>query len=166
MTPHEALSSVPTEPRLSSDDRLETVLVHLLGRLEQQLSTLQRTDNVKRMIRMVESSLGMLVTIIDSGVENFDVQFFSHELPAVWRLRERSKVVLDVLDREGWTSVFGLSSKANSSTQVMHRNLAKSFGQIYRDLLNRFSEEFQSSKLRDDFRASTDAFVEDFVGRW
>src|SRR5262245_45027607 len=100
MNPSEALSAAANS-RPSNDDRLETLLVHLVGHLEQQMTSLEPTDHVKRMIRMIEVSLGMLVTIIDTGVENYDANFFAHELPSVWRLRERSKVVLDALDREG-----------------------------------------------------------------
>ena len=165
MTPHEALPAA-ADGRPSDDDRLEMLLVHLVGRLEQQMTTLERTEYVKRMIRMIETSLGMLVAIIDTGIDNFDINFFADELPSVWRLREKSKVVLDVLDRESWTNVFGLSPKANSSTQNMQRNLGKHFAQTFRDLLARFGNEFQSPGLRDDFRESCAVFVEDFAQRW
>ena len=165
MNPHEALPAA-ADGRPSDDDRLEMLLVHLLGRVELQMTTLERTEYVKRMIRMIEVSLGMLVTIIDTGIENFDANFFAHELPSVWRLRERSKVVLDVLDRESWTNVFDLSPKAKSTTLTMHRNLGKNFAQTFRDLLARFGESFQSPQLRDDFRESCTVFVEDFQQRW
>lgn len=150
----------------SNDEQVEALLVRLLGQLEQQLTSIERTDNVKRMIRMIETALSMLVTTIDTGMDNFGPDFFTHELPSVWRLRERSKVVLDVLDRESWTSMFGLSPKANSATQVMHRNLGKSFAQIYRDLFARFGEELQSAELRAAWTESGDVFVDDFLQRW
>lgn len=148
------------------DDQLETLLVHLVGRLEQQMLTLERTDQVKRMIRTIEVSLGMLVTIIDTGIENYDLQFFSHELPSVWRLRERSKVVLDALDRESWSGIFGLHPKAKSTTQTMYRSLGKNFAQMFRDLIARFGEEFQSSQRREAFRESCVVFLDDFLLRW
>lgn len=140
--------------------------MHLLSRLEQQMTTLERTDSAKRMVRMIETALGILVTVIDTGVDHFDINFFTHELPAVWRLRERSKVVLDVLDRESWTSVLGLSPKANSATQVMQRNLSKNLVQILRDLFARFGEEFQSNQSRNDWQESCEVFLEDFGQRW
>ena len=165
MNPHEALPAA-ADGRSSDDDRLEMLLVHLVGGLEQQMTTLARTDHVKRMIRMIETSLGMLVTILDTGIGNFDGTFFADELPSVWRLRERSKVVLDVLDRESWTSLFSLSPKAKTATITMHRNLGKNFASAFRDLLARLGEEFQSTQLRDDFRESCTALVEDFAQRW
>ncbi|MFM9963146.1 MAG: hypothetical protein ACKV2Q_18215 [Planctomycetaceae bacterium] len=165
MTPHEAPPAA-ADGRSSDDDRLETLLVHLVGRIEQQMTTLERTEHVKRMIRMIETSLEILVTILDTGIANFDVNFFADDLPAVWRLRERSKVVLDVLDRESWTNMFSLSPKASHETLVMHRNLGKTFAQSYRDLLARFGEKFQAAKLREDFRESCVAFVDDFAQRW
>lgn len=165
MNLHEALSTA-SDDRSSDDDQLETLLVHLVGRLEQQMLTLERTDQVKRLIRTVEASLGMLVTIIDTGIENYDLQFFSHELPSVWRLRERSKVVLDSLDRESWPGIFGLRSKAKSTTLTMHRSLGKNFAQMFRDLLARFGEEFQSPRRREGFRESCAVFLDDFVQRW
>ncbi len=165
MNLHEA-SSTAAGDRSSDDDRLEMLLVHLVGRLEQQMKTLERTEHVKRMVRVVEGSLGMLVTIIDTGIENYDLHFFSHELPSVWRLRERSKVVLDVLDRESWAGVFVFNPKAKSATLNMHRSLGKSFSQMFRDLLARFGEEFQSLKRREEFRESCAVFLEDFVQRW
>jgi len=165
MNSHEALPAA-ADGRSLDDDRLETLLVHLVGGLEQQLSKLEPTDHVKRMIRMIETSLGMLVMILDTGIGNFDGHFFADELPSVWRLRERSKVVLDVLDRESWTSMFSLSPKANNATLTMHRNLGKNFAASYRDLLARLGEEFQSPQLRDDFRESCTAFAEDFQQRW
>lgn len=165
MNPHEAFPTA-ADDRSLDDDRLETLLVHLVGRLEQQMMTLERTDQVKRMIRIVEVSLGMLVTIIDTGIENYDIHFFSHELPSVWRLRERSKVVLDVLDRESWTGVFGLHPKAKSTTLNMYRSLGKNFAQMFRDLIARFGEEFQSSQRREVFRESCTVFLDDFIQRW
>jgi hypothetical protein len=165
MNPQDALPAA-ADGRSSSDDRLEMLLVHLVGGLEQQMATLGQTDQVKRMIRMIETSLGMLVMILDTGIGNFDGSFFADELPAVWRLRERSKVVLDVLDREAWTSMFSFSPKAKAATLTMHRNLGKNFASSFRDLLARFGEEFQSSRLRNDFRESCAALVEDFQQRW
>ena len=165
MNLHESLSTA-ADDRSSDDDRLETLLVHLVGRLEQQMLTLERTDHVKRMIRTVEVSLGMLVAIIDTGIENYDLQFFSHELPLVWRLRERSKVVLDVLDRESWTGIFGLNPKAKSTTLTMHRSLGKNFAQMFRDLIARFGEEFQSPQRREAVRESCVVFLDDFLQRW
>ena len=165
MNPHEALPAA-VDGRSSNDDRLETLLVHLVGGLEQQMTTLERTDHVKRMIRMIETSLGMLVMILDTGIGNFDGRFFADELPSVWRLRERSKVVLDVLDRESWTSMFRFNPKAKSATLTMHRNLGKNFASVYRDLLARFGEEFQSAQLRNAFRESCLVLVEDFAQRW
>ena len=166
MNPHEILLPTTAAERSSNDERIETLLVHLFGRLEQQMNSLEPTDIVKRMVRMIETALGMLVTVIDTGVENFEVSFFTHELPSVWRLRERSKVVLDVLDREGWANVFGLSPKANNATLMMHRNLGKNFGQSFRDLFARFGEEFESQRLREEWRESGNVLVEDFVQRW
>ncbi len=165
MTPHEALPAT-ADGRSSDDDRLETLLVHLVGGLEQQMTMLEQTEHVKRMIRMIETSLGMLVMILDTGIGSFDGNFFADELPSVWRLRERSKVVLDVLDRESWSGMFNLNPKANSATLTMHRNLGKNFAASFRDLLARFGEEFQSNKLREDFRESCAALVEDFQQRW
>ena len=165
MNPNEAPPAA-ADGRSSDDDRLETLLVSLVGQIEQQMTVLEPTDHVKRMIRMIEVSLGILVTIIDTGIDNYDANFFSHELPSVWRLRERSKVVLDVLDREAWTNIFGLSPKAKSTTLTMHRNLGKNFAQIFRDLLARFGEKFQSAKRRDDIRESCAVFVEEFAQRW
>lgn len=165
MPPYEALSSAADE-RSSEDDRLETRLVHLVGRLEQQMRTLERTDQVKRMIRTIEISLGMLVTIIDTGIENYDIHFFSHELPSVWRLRERSKVVLDALDRESWINVFGFHRTAKSTTQTMYRSLGKNFVQMFRDLFARFGEVLQSPQRREDFRESCAVFLDDFQQRW
>lgn len=165
MNSHEALS-IAADDRSSSDDRLEALLVHLVGHLELQMRTLERTDQVKRMIRTIEISLGMLVTIIDTGIENYDIHFFSHELPSVWRLRERSKVVLVALDRESWTNVFGLHRKAKSTTLTMHRSLGKNFVQMFRDLFARFGEEFQSPQMREDFRESCAVFLDDFQQRW
>jgi len=165
MSPYETPSTAANW-RSSEDDRLETLLVHLLGGLEQQMMRLEPTQHVKRMIRTIETSLGMLVTILDTGIDNFDVNFFADELPAVWRLRERSKIVLDVLDRESWTNLFGFSSKANRATLTMHQNLGRNFAQSFRDLLARFGGKFQSPKLRDDFRESCTVFVEDFQQRW
>ena len=86
--------------------------------------------------------------MIDTGFENYDSNFFSHELPSVWRLRERSKVALDILDRESWPSLIGLNPKAKSTTLTMHRKLGKNFTQMFRDLFARFGEEFQSPQLR------------------
>lgn len=158
--------SITADDRSSDDNRLEMLLVHLVGQLEQQMRTLERTEHVKRMIRMIEKSLGMLVTIIDTGIENYDIHFFSHELHSVWRVRERSKVVLDVLDKESWSGLFGFNPKAKSSTLNMHRSLGKNFSQMFRDLFARFGEEFRSPKLRDDFRESCTVFLEDFLQRW
>lgn len=165
MNRSEALSAA-ADGRSSSDDRLESLLVHLVGRLEQQMATLERTDHVKRLMRMIEVALGMLVAIIDTGIENYDLHFFSRELPSVWRLRERSKVALDVLDRESWTNLFGLSPKAKSTTLTMHRSLGKNFAQMYRDLFSRFGEEFHSPQRREAFRESCTVFVDEFVQRW
>lgn len=165
MPPYEALSTAADE-RSSEDDRLETLLVHLVGQLEQYMRTLEPTDQVKPMIRTIEISLGMLVTIIDAGIENYDIHFFSHELPSVWRLRERSKVVLDALDRESWASLFGFQRIAKSHTLTMYRSLGKNFAQMFRDLFARFGEEFQSPQRRDDFQESCAVFLEDFQQRW
>ena len=165
MIPYET-TPAETDSRSSSDDRLESLLVLLVGELEQQMTALQRTEHVKRMIRMIEAALGMLVAIIDTGIENYDSNFFSHELPSVWRLRERSKVALDVLDRESWSSLFGLNPKAKTSTLTMHRSLGKNFAQMFRDLFARFGEEYQSPQLREDFRESCAVFLEDFQQRW
>ena len=165
MNPFEA-PSVATDGRLSSDDRLESLLVHLVGQLEQQMTTLERTEHVKRMIRMIEGSLGMLVAIIDTGFDNYDSTFFSHELPSVWRLRERSKVALDALDRESWSSLCGLNPKAKSTTLTMYRSLGNNFAQMFRDLFARFGEEFQSPQLREDFRESCTVLLDDFLERW
>lgn len=130
------------------------------------MTALRPTDSVKQMVRMIETSLSMLVVIIDTGVDNYDVSFFSSELPAVWRLRERSKIVLDVLDRESWSSMFGISLKAKHSTVVMHRNLGKSFAQIFRDLFARFTDEFQSPQLREEWRESGNVLIEDYLLKW
>lgn len=165
MNSHEALSTEAADWS-PQDDQLETLLVHLVGRLEQQMLTLERTDQVKRMIRTIEASLGMLVTIIDTGIENYDLHFFSHELPSVWRLRERSKVVLSTLDRESWTGIFGLHPKAKSTTLTMYRSLGKNFAQMFRDLIARFGEEFQSPQRRESFRESCVVFLDDFLQRW
>ena len=161
----EPLSPV-ADHRPSDDDQLETLLVHLLGKLDHQLHPLERTDQVKRMIRSVEVSLGMLVTIIDTGIESYDFRFFSRELPEVWRLRERCKVVLDILDRDSWTGIFGLHAKANSKAQSTYHSLGQDFVQIFRDLIARFGEEFQSQQRRDTFHESSEAFLEDFAQRW
>lgn len=165
MNPHETLSTDAADWS-PQDDQLETLLVHLVGKLEQQMLALNRTNHVKRMIRTIEVSLGMLVTIIDTGIENYDLQFFSTELPSVWRLRERSKVVLDVLDRESWTGIFGLNPKAKSTTLTMYRSLGKNFSQMFRDLIARFGEEFQSPQRREAFRESCVVFLDDFLQRW
>ena len=130
------------------------------------MTALRPTDSVKQMVRTIATAHSMSVTIIDTGVDNYDVSFFSSELPAVWRLRERSKIVLDVLDRESWASMFGISLKAKHPTVVMHRNLGKSFAQIFRDLFARFGEEFHSPQLREEWRESGNVLVEDFVQRW
>lgn len=166
MNPAEPLLPTTAAERSSNDEVLETLLVNLFGGLEQQMSALEPTDSVKRMVRMIETALSMLVTIIDTGVENYDVGFFSHELPSVWRLRERSKIVFDVLDRESWANVFGFNTKANHATLTMHRNLGKNFAQMFRDLFARFGEEFQSQRLRDEWRESGNVLVEDFLQRW
>lgn len=165
MSSSEAISAT-TDGRPFDDGRLETLLVHLVGRLEQQMISLEPTDSVKRMIREIDVSLAMLVTIIDTGIANYDVNFFGNELPSVWRLRERSKVVLDRLDNELWTSGFGLSPKATASLLAVHRDLGKNFAHMFRDLFARFGEEFQSQALRDEFRESCAVFVEDFTQRW
>ena len=164
--PVEPLLPTTAAERSSNDEMIETLLVNLFGGLEQQMTALGPTESIKRMVRMIETALGMLVTIIDTGIENYGVGFFSSELPSVWRLRERSKVVLDVLDRESWSSVFGFDSKANRATLTMQRNLGKNFAQMYRDLFARFVEEFQSPRLRDEWRESGQVLVEDFVQRW
>ena len=148
------------------DDSLETLLVHLVGRLEQQMMPLERTEQVKQLTRMIEVSLGMLVTIIDTGIENHGIHFFAKELPAVWRLREQSKLVLDLLDRESWSNVFGLNPKAKSTTLTMHRNLGQDFMQLFRDLLARFAAELPSAKQREDFDESCAVLLEDFTERW
>ncbi len=166
MNPSESLPPTTAAERSSNDEAIESLLVSLFGRLEQQMTALQPTDSVKLMVRMIETALSMLVTIIDTGVESYDVSFFSSELPSVWRLRERSKVVLDVLDRESWSTMFGISSKAKHPTVIMHRNLGKNFAQMFRDLFARFGEEFQSPKLREEWRESGTVLVEDFVQRW
>lgn len=166
MNPSDPISTTTAAERSSNDEAIESLLVSLFGRLEQQMTALRPTDSVKQMVRMIETGLSMLVTIIDTGVDNYDVSFFSSELPAVWRLRERSKIVLDVLDRESWASMFGISPKAKHPTVVMHRNLGKSFAQIFRDLFARFGEELQSPQLREEWRESGNIFVQDFVQRW
>ena len=166
MNPPESLPPTTAAERSSNDEAIEALLVNLFGTLEQQMTSLQPTDSAKRMVRMIETALGMLVTIINTGVENFEVSFFTHELPSVWRLRERSKVVLDVLDRESWSNVFGLNPKAKHATVIMHRNLGKNFAQMFRDLFARFGEEFQSPRLRDEWRESGDVLAEDFMQRW
>ena len=166
MNPSESLPPTTAAERSSNDEAIESLLVSLCGRLEQQMTVLRPTDSVKQMVRMIETSLSMLVTIIDTGVDSYEVSFFSSELPAVWRLRERSKVVLDVLDRESWSSMFGFSPKAKHPTIVMHRNLGKSFAQIFRDLLARFGDEFQAQQLREEWRESGNVLVEDFLERW
>jgi transposase InsO family protein len=157
-----------SEPRdgRPTDDRLEAMMVQLLGRLEQQLKQVERTDNVQRMVRVIERSLGMLVLILDTGIENFGMDFFSSELPAVWRLRERSKVVLDVLDREILGSMWVFRRKANMSLRSMHQQLGQHFASTFRDLLARFGAEFASDSLREDFRESCRLWVEDFTARW
>lgn len=165
MNLHESTSTA-ADDRSSDDDRLEMLLVNLVGRLEQQMLTLERTDQVKRMIRTIEISLGMLVTIIDMGIEHYDIHFFSHELPSVWRLRERSKVVLDALDRESWTGFFGFNPKANGKTLTMYRSLGKNFAQMFRDLIARFGEEFQSPQRSETVRESGQIFLDDFLQRW
>ena len=76
MTPHEALPAA-ADGRPSDDDRLEMLLVHLVGQIEQQMTTLERTEHVKRMIRMIEVSLGILVTIIDTGSPDLAVTLTS-----------------------------------------------------------------------------------------
>lgn len=166
MNPSEPLSPTSTAERSSNDEAIESLLVSMFGRLEQQMTALRPTDSVKQMVRMIETSLSMLVVIIDTGVDNYDVSFFSSELPAVWRLRERSKIVLDVLDRESWSSMFGISLKAKHSTVVMHRNLGKSFAQIFRDLFARFTDEFQSPQLREEWRESGNVLIEDYLLKW
>ncbi len=158
--------SVAADGRLSSDDRLESLLVHLVGQLEQQLTKLERTEQAKSMIRMIEGSLSMLVTIIDTGFENYDSTFFSHELPCVWRVRERSKAALHVLDRELWSSLSSLNPQTKNTTQKMYRSLGEDFAQMFRDLFARFGEEFQSPQLRDDFHESYTALLEEFTQRW
>lgn len=165
MNLHESTSTA-ADDRSSEDDRLEMLLVNLVGRLEQQMLTLERTEQVKRMIRTIEVSLGMLVTIIDMGIEHYDIHFFSHELPSVWRLRERSKVVLDTLDRESWTGFFGFNPKAKGNTLTMYRSLGKNFAQMFRDLIARFSEEFQSPQRSETVRESGQIFLDDFLQRW
>lgn len=160
------LTFTETRDRRSADDRLETVMVQLVGRLEQQLKLVERTDNVQRMVRVIERSLGMLVLILDTGIENFGMDFFSSELPAVWRLRERSKVVLDVLDREIMSSMWMFRRKANMSIRTMYQQLGQHFATTFRDLLARFGSEFSSDPLRQDFRESGRLWVEDFAARW
>jgi hypothetical protein len=166
MNPSDPIPPTTDIDRSPNDDAIESLLVSLFGRLEQQMTALQPTDSVKQMTRMIETALSMLVTIIDTGVEHYDVSFFSSELPSVWRLRERSKVVLDVLDRESWSTMFGMNSKAKHPTVVMHRNLGKNFAQMFRDLFARFSEEFQSPQLREEWGESSHVLIEDFVQRW
>lgn len=158
--------SITADDRSSNDDQLEKLLVHLLGQLEQSMVTLERSDKVKRMIRSIEISLGMLVTIIDTGIGRHGIHFFSTELPSVWRLRERSKVVLDALDRESWTGMFGLNPKAKHATLTMHRSLGKNFAQMFRDLLARFGEDYQSAERREGFRESCTVFLDDFQQHW
>ena len=165
MNPIEA-PSVAADGRLSSDDRLESLLVHLVGQLEQQMTMLERTEHVKRMISTIEGSLSMLVTIIDTGLENHGSTFFSHDLHCVRRLREQSKAVLHVLDRESWSSHFGFNPKAKSTTLTTYRSLGKQFVQMFRDLFARFGEEFQSPLLRDDFHESYSALLEEFSQRF
>jgi transposase InsO family protein len=155
-----------TSDRRSADDRLETVMVQLVSRLEQQLKLVERTDNLQRMVRVIERSLGMLVLILDTGIEHFGMDFFSSELPAVWRLRERSKVVLDVLDREIMSSFWMFRRKANMSIRTMYQQLGQHFAATFRDLLARFGSEFSSDTLRQDFRESGRLWVEDFAARW
>lgn len=161
----ETLSTV-ADHQPSDDDRLETLLVHLVGRLEHQMMSLERTDQVKKMVQIIEASLNMLVTIIDTGIENYDLQFFSDEFPSVWRLRERSKVVLDALDRESWAGVLGLHPKAKTATQKLYASLGQNFAQTLRDLIARFGQEFQSPQRRETFRESSEIFLEDFSQRW
>lgn len=149
-----------------ADDQLEMLLVHLVGQLEQQMMAIEQTDSVKRMIRNIEVSLGMLVTLIDTGIVNHDIHFFSHELPSVWRLRERSKVVLDVLDKESWTGMFGLGSKAKAATVTMYHSLGKNFSQMFRELLSRFGEDYQSPSRREGFREGCGVFLDEYLLRW
>ena len=153
----------------SRDAEHERLLFQLMGQLEQILVRMDALSDSKRLPGSIEIVKEILVELVEFSEPRFDKESLRPLINKVCDFHEATKRFEKMMGGQSWNgfaALIGIKMSYSDEIKVMFQELGRDLIEAIFGFFQLFESRFESPDKASEFKAGSQVFLDDLVGRW